>query len=77
MDRDIGLKILPSAVASDQQRLHGFVQEARAAAALFHANVAHIYEIGEPKGTVNYMSPEQASGRRGVYSLGHILVWRG
>jgi hypothetical protein len=37
MDRDIGLKILPSAVASVQQRLHGFVQEARAAAALFHA----------------------------------------
>src|SRR6478736_5900928 len=50
LDRDIAIKILTAQIARDQQRLHRFLQEARAAAALSHPNIAHIYEIGEHEG---------------------------
>jgi serine/threonine-protein kinase len=47
LDRVVALKILPSEVASDPDRMRRFVQEAKAASALDHPNVAHIYEIGD------------------------------
>ncbi len=47
LDRQVALKILPASVASDQTRFRRFVQEARAASALNHANVATVYEIGQ------------------------------
>jgi serine/threonine protein kinase/dipeptidyl aminopeptidase/acylaminoacyl peptidase len=61
LDRDIALKILTAEVARDQQRLHRFLQEARAASSLSHANVAHIYEIGEADGA-HFIAMEYVEG---------------
>ncbi|HEX2522618.1 MAG TPA: serine/threonine-protein kinase, partial [Terriglobia bacterium] len=47
LDRTIALKILPTELASDPDRIRRFVREAKAASALKHPNVATIYEIGK------------------------------
>src|SRR5947208_10347085 len=51
LGRKVAIKILPADVSSNQERMRRFVQEAKAAAALNHPNIAHIYEIGESEGT--------------------------
>jgi len=61
LDRTVALKILPADVASDRQRMRRFIQEAKAAAALRHPSIAHIYEIGETEGT-NFIAMEFIEG---------------
>jgi serine/threonine protein kinase len=61
LDRKVALKILPADVAANQDCMRRFVQEAKAAAALNHPNIAHIYEIGEAVGT-NFIAMEFVEG---------------
>jgi len=57
LHRKVALKILPTEVASNQDRMRRFNQEAQAAAAINHPNIAQIYEIGEHNGT-NFIAME-------------------
>ena len=49
LNRDVALKILPDAFASDPDRLARFTREAQTLAALNHPNIAAIYGIEESK----------------------------
>jgi len=59
--RKVALKILPSELAANKDRMRRFEQEAQAAAALNHPNIAHTYEIGE-SGGINFMAMEFVEG---------------
>ena len=62
LHRKVALKILPSDLAANQDRMRRFNQEATAAAALNHPNVAHIYEIGQCD-DVNFIAMEYVEGQ--------------
>jgi eukaryotic-like serine/threonine-protein kinase len=50
LDRDVAVKVLPSASFDDPAARARLVREARAAAALNHPNVCHVYKVGEADG---------------------------
>ena len=62
LERKVALKILPADVASHRDRMDRFVREAKAAAALNHPNIAHIYEIGEAD-SQNFIAMEFIDGQ--------------
>src|SRR5215510_2809824 len=61
LHRKVALKVLPADVSINQARIRRFMQEAQAAAALNHPNIAHVYEIGK-SGEVNFIAMEYVDG---------------
>src|SRR5262249_40813803 len=49
--RDVAIKVLPSFLSHDPDRLRRFEQEARAAAALNHPNILGLFQMGTYQGT--------------------------
>jgi serine/threonine protein kinase len=61
LNRKVALKLLPATITDNHLRVLRFQQEARAASAIAHPNVAHIYEIGEANG-LHYITMEYVKG---------------
>src|SRR5215831_14951882 len=51
LNRDVALKILPDAFATDPERLARFQREAQLLASLSHQNIAAIYGLEDSNGT--------------------------
>src|SRR6266581_9046839 len=50
LDREVAIKVLPSFLSSDPERLRRFEQEARAAATLNHPNILAVFQMGTYEG---------------------------
>ena len=61
LDREVAIKILPSDVSSDPDRLRRFEQEARAAGRLEHPNILAVHDFGQHDGTM-YVVTELLEG---------------
>ena len=61
LDRDVALKFLPERVNQNEMEKTRFLQEARAVAALNHANICTIYNIEESNGSL-FMVMEYIQG---------------
>ena len=62
LDRFIALKVLLSEKVADTERKRRFVQEAKAASALNHPNIVHVYDISTADG-VDYIAMELVLGK--------------
>jgi len=80
LKRRVAVKILRPELADDRTYLQRFELEAQAAAALIHANIVQIYEVGCVEG-LHYIAQEYVEGqnlleyvtRRGPPDLAHAL----
>src|ERR1700730_5972124 len=50
LDREVAIKVMPAAMASDPERLALFEREAKVLASLNHPNIAQIYGVEESGG---------------------------
>ncbi len=61
LDRKVALKFLPEEMQRDETALKRFLREAKSAAALDHAFICHIHEVGEAEGK-SFISMEYVQG---------------
>src|SRR4029450_12844601 len=69
LDRDVALKGLLPETLSNADRRRRFVQEAKAASALNHPNIIHIYDIDEAAGEL-YIDMEHVPGQQLDHAIG-------
>jgi eukaryotic-like serine/threonine-protein kinase len=62
LGRQVALKLLPTHLSGDRDRLRRFEQEARAASSLNHPNVCMIHEVGEMEDGRHYIVMEHIEG---------------
>jgi serine/threonine-protein kinase len=67
LGRQVAFKVLKRQLAADATYIKRFQNEARAAAALVHANIVQIYEVGHihvgPQGDVHFIAQEYVAGQ--------------
>ena len=73
LGRTVALKILPSELATDPERMQRFAIEAKAASALNHPNVATIYDVGESDG-IHFIVMEHVEGETIAVRIGRPLT---
>src|SRR5712692_2661342 len=56
LSREVAIKVLPSALSKDPERLKRFEQEARAAGSLNHPSITAVYDIGSHEGSLYVVS---------------------
>src|SRR6185436_8229872 len=62
LERQVAVKVVVSELSEDRDRARRFAREARAAAAVRHPAVAHIYEIGEAADGRPFIAMEYVEG---------------
>jgi serine/threonine protein kinase len=65
LDRDVAVKVLPSSVAQDPERIARFEREAKAVAKLDHPNILAIHDFGNDKGVTYVYRRRTGGGARG------------
>jgi hypothetical protein len=75
LGRDVAIKVLPSLLSADTERLRRFEQEARAAAALNHPNILAVHQMGTHQGTP-YLVSELLEGEtlREQFKRGRLSI---
>jgi eukaryotic-like serine/threonine-protein kinase len=72
LDRFVAVKVLPPEKVADPMRKARFVQEAKAASALNHPNIIHIYDIATD-GDTDFIAMEYVGGK----TLDHLIPRHG
>ena len=74
LGRDVAIKVLPEAVASDPERLARFEREAKVLASLNHANIAAIYSFESSERAGASPAPTQDGSEPGTTDVGEGLA---
>jgi len=61
LDRTVAIKVLPPNVASDKDRMSAFIREAKAASAIDHPNIVHVYEVNQSD-SINFIAMQYVEG---------------